>query len=148
LKTKLPRLFAVFTGIMMLISISLSASENSTAAKTQQSSITWVYTLTEGLALAQTAKKPLMVDFYAKWCGWCKKLDKNVYTNAEVTALSKEFVCVKIDTDKFKKDAAKYDIQGLPTIEFLNADGTVIDKLVGYAAAPDFALKMKKVLKK
>ena len=122
--------------------------KNATEVKAEQVSIAWVYTLAEGLTLAQAAKKPLMVDFYAKWCGWCKKLDKSVYTDAEVAALSKEFVCVKVDTDKYGKDTEKYAVQGLPTIEFLNADGTVIDKIIGYTDAPTFASKMKKVLKK
>ena len=121
---------------------------NTTKIKATQSSIAWVYTLAEGLTLAQTVKKPLMVDFFATWCGWCKKLDKDVYTNAEVAALSKEFICVKVDTDKYGKDTSKYVVMGLPTIAFLNVDGTVIDKIVGYAAAPDFAARMKKVLKK
>ena len=116
--------------------------------KIEQGGVAWVYTLAEGLTIAKATKKPLMVDFFATWCGWCKKLDKDVYTNAEVVALSKEFVCVKVDTDKNSKDTEKYVIQGLPTIAFLNSDGVLIDKIVGYAAAPDFALKMKKVLKK
>jgi len=113
-----------------------------------QGPIAWVYTLGEGLTLAQSSKKPLMVDFFAEWCGWCKKLDKDVYTDPDVAALSKEFVCVKVDTDKFGQDASKYGVQGLPTIVFMNADGTVIDKIVGYNPAPQFAAAMKKVLKK
>ena len=148
MQNKYMKLFTAFIALALFASVSVMAKENSASVKTQQNSITWVYNLSEGLTLARAAKKPLMVDFYAEWCGWCKKLDKNVYTNSEVAALSKEFVCVKVDTDKFGKDASKYAVQGLPTIEFLNADGTVIDSLVGYAAAPDFASKMKKVLKK
>ena len=123
-------------------------AKNIAETKTAQGPVAWVYTLAEGLTLAQAAKKPLMVDFYAEWCGWCKKLDKNVYTNKEVIALSKEFVCVKVDTDKYGKDTAKYVVMGLPTIVFLNADGTVIDKITGYTAGPVFAKRMKKVLKK
>ena len=113
-----------------------------------QGPIAWVYTLSEGLTLAQSSKKPLMVDFFAEWCGWCKKLDKDVYTDTDVSALSKEFICVKVDTDKYGQDASKYGVQGLPTIVFMNADGTVIDKIVGYSPAPQFAASMKKALKK
>lgn len=110
--------------------------------------ITWGNSLAEGLTLALSSKKPLMVDFYAEWCHWCKKLDKDVYTDAQVSALAKEFVCVKVDTDKAGADASKYGVQGLPTIVFMNADGTVIDKIVGYNPAPEFAAAMKKALKK
>jgi len=118
------------------------------AAKAVEGPIVWVNNLTDGLKLAKSSKKPVMVDFFATWCGWCKKLDKDVYTDKDVIALSKEFVCVKSDTDKYGKDASQYGVQGLPTIVFLNADGTVIDKMVGYSPAADFAAEMKKVLKK
>ena len=130
-------------------------AENNSAAvpqaaqtNTAEGSITWVYTLADGLTLAQAAKKPLMVDFFAQWCGWCKKLDKDVYTDPAVAELSKEFVCVKVDTDKYGQDASKYGVQGLPTIVFLNPDGTVIDKIVGYNPAPEFTANMRKALKK
>jgi thiol:disulfide interchange protein len=122
--------------------------KHAAGVKTEQGGVAWVYTLAEGLTIAKATKKPVMVDFFATWCGWCKKLDADVYTNAEVVELSKEFVCVKVDTDKFEKETTKYVIQGLPTVAFLNADGTIIDKLVGYTAAPAFSLKMKKMLKK
>jgi thiol:disulfide interchange protein len=123
-------------------------AQKETQPKMAQGQIAWVYTLGEALALAQSSKKPVMVDFFAEWCGWCKKLDKDVYTDKDVIALSKEFVCAKVDTDKFGQDASKYGVQGLPTIVFMNADGTVIDKIVGYNPAPQFAAVMKKALKK
>jgi len=122
--------------------------QKTVSGEASQTSIEWVYSLADGLALAQSSKKPVMADFFAEWCGWCKKLDKDVYPDPAVAALSKEFVCVKVDTDKFGQDASKYGVQGLPTIIFLNADGTVIDKIVGFSPAPDFAATMKKVLKK
>ena len=116
---------------------------------TAENSITWVFTLGEGMTLAQSSKKPLMVDFYAGIGAAGARNSIKMFTlTREVVALSKEFVCVKVDTDKYGADASKYGVQGLPTIAFLNADGTVIDKIVGYNPAPDFAASMKKALKK
>lgn len=126
-------------------------AKNASEAQQKQaadSSIKSVNSLQEGLAQAKVSKKPLMVDFYADWCGWCKKLDKDVYTNTEVMALSKEFVNVKVDTDKYGKESSQFGVQGLPTIVFLNPDGSVIDRIVGYSPAPEFAASMKKALKK
>ncbi len=146
--------FAVFCAVMLVgcregKAENASANTQKTAAvNAAEGSINWSYTLAGGLALGQSSKKPLMVDFFAEWCGWCKKLDKDVYTDPEVIALSKNFVCVKVDTDKYGQDASKYGVQGLPTIVFINPDGTVIDKMVGYNPAPDFAANMKKALKK
>jgi len=117
-------------------------------ARTAPESITWVNNLDEGLKLADASKKPAMVDFYAGWCGWCKKLDKDVYTDPQVQALAKNFICVKVDTDKDQANSSKYAVQGLPTIIFLKGDGSVINKIVGYQPAPDFAKSMQAVLQK
>jgi thiol:disulfide interchange protein DsbD len=128
-----------------------SAVENTVqpaAVKTSAEGITWVYNMDEGLKLATAQKKPVMVDFYAEWCGWCKKLDKDVYTDSQVKLLSKNFICIKIDTDKNQASASKYDVQGLPTIVFLKGDGTVINKIVGYQPAPEFAKSMQAALQK
>lgn len=126
---------------------SAAAKSKTPAVKNAAESITWVYNLDEGLKLATASKKPVMADFYAEWCGWCKKLDKDVYTKGEVQTLAKSFVCVKIDTDKNQAVASKYGVQGLPTIVFMKGDGSVITKVVGYQGASDFAKSMQAALK-
>lgn len=108
--------------------------------------IVWVTNLDEGLKLAQESNKPVMVDFYADWCGWCKKLDKDVYTDRQVKVLAKNYISVKVDTDKNPADAGKYGVQGLPTILFLEADGNAINRVVGYQPAPEFAKTLQTVL--
>jgi thiol:disulfide interchange protein len=118
------------------------------AVQAPAENITWVNSLDEGLKLASTAGKPVMVDFYAEWCGWCKKLDKDVYTDPQVKALSKNFICVKVDTDKDQASSSKFGVQGLPTIVFLKGDGTLINKIVGYQPAPEFAKSMQAALQK
>lgn len=117
------------------------------AAAPQAGAIAWTQNLQAGLAQAAQEKKPVMVDFYADWCGWCKKLDKDVYTNPAVIDLARAFVCVKVDTDKEKQDAEKYKVQGLPTIVFLGPDGKVIETFVGYRDAAAFKGVMTEIMK-
>lgn len=113
-------------------------SVNQAQENPEKSEIKWLTNLSEGLKAAQDTKKPLMVDFYADWCGWCKKLDKDVYPNPEVLKLAEKFICVKVDTDANKADADKYQISSLPTIVFLKPDGQVIEKIIGYRDSKDF----------
>jgi thiol:disulfide interchange protein DsbD len=50
--------------------------------------------------LAEEQNKPVMIDFGADQCGACKKLDEETFTDGRVIELSKNFVCIKVNTDK------------------------------------------------
>lgn len=96
---------------------------------------------------AKASKKVIMIDFYTDWCGWCKKLDSDTYSNAEVAKLSEQFVSVKLNAEKEGADQAKkYAVRGFPTILFVNAAGQVQGKLVGYLAPKDFIPAVQKIL--
>ena len=82
--------------------------------------VSWEYNFEVALKKAKDAQKPLMLDFYTEWCGWCTKLDSDTYTDAKVNELSKKFICVKIDAEKNRGIASKYNVNGYPTIIFLN----------------------------
>jgi len=109
--------------------------------------INWLTSMSDGITLAKSSGKPIMVDFYTDWCGWCKKLDKDTYTNSTVQALAEKFVCVKVDADKDRASAEKYGVSGFPTIIFLDKDGKEIDRITGYEGPEAFAETMKKIVK-
>lgn len=57
-------------------------------------------TLAELKAAMQTEKRPVLIDLYTDWCGWCKVMDKNTYTNDKVIAyLQQKFYPVKLDAE-------------------------------------------------
>ncbi|MCB4792143.1 MAG: thioredoxin family protein [Elusimicrobia bacterium] len=148
-KTKI--LFSVILTLFVLSACAktnppLTEPENA-AENTQKEGISWVYDISQGLKLANETNRPLMVDFMAPWCTWCKKLDKDVYTNINVVNASKDFINVKIDTDKFPEVSGKYGITGLPTIIFLNKNGDVIEKIIGYSDSQNLINTMTKALK-
>lgn len=110
--------------------------------------INWRYNLQDAFRIAKSSQKPIMVDFYTEWCGWCKKLDSDTYSDPDVKKLAEEFICVKIDGDKERGLVSKYNISGYPTILFLNYEGTVVNQVVGYEGPSDFAKTMKVVLER
>lgn len=110
--------------------------------------ISWENSLEKGLQLAKQNNKPIMVDFYTDWCGWCKKLDSDTYSNTKVQALADKFICVKVNGDKDRANTAKYGVNGYPTIVFLSSEGKEIDRNVGYTIPEELTKTMQKLLGK
>ena len=112
----------------------------------QAYAIDWKYNFEDALKLAKSQHKPIMVDFYTDWCGWCKKLDSDTYSDPKVRAAAEKFVCVKIDAEKESALARKYGVAGFPTIIFLDRDGNLISRITGYLPPDQFLANIKKIL--
>ena len=85
--------------------------------------IRW-YDYEEGKALMQSEGKKGFLNFYADWCKYCKVMDEETFSNAAVIAyLNRNFIAMKVNSDKDTQRAANYGVRGLPSTWFLAADG-------------------------
>ncbi len=90
-------------------------------------------------AAAVAGDKPILIDFYTDWCIWCKRLDSNVFSQPEVIEFfTNEAVLAKVDAEEDTALAQQYRISGYPTTVLVHADGTEIDRIVGYAEADEY----------
>lgn len=106
--------------------------------------------LEEAKALAKKKKKIIFIDAYASWCGPCKMLDKNTFSDASVgTYFNDKFINLKIDCEKHpdgRKVASTYSVSAYPTLIWIDADGNLVKKEVGYKT-PELLLRAVQDLK-
>lgn len=87
------------------------------------------------LAKAKKEKKLVFIDAYAVWCGPCKMMDRNVFTQKSVgDYFNKSFISSRIDMEKGegREIAQKFSVRSYPTYLFLNGDGEMVSQNYGY----------------
>ena len=107
--------------------------------------LTWLTDLPAAQAQAKKEKKLVLMDFTGSdWCGWCIKLNKEVFNTPEFAKYAKDnLVLVELDFPRNKPQTAalkkanealqaKHGADGFPTIVVLNSDGKEVWKQVGY----------------
>ncbi len=87
--------------------------------------------------------KPMVVDFWATWCGPCKMVGPTIEALAEQYA--GKVNVGKVDVDENEELAAKFGIRNIPTVLFIK-DGQIVDKVVGAAARPVYEEKIQALL--
>jgi thioredoxin-related protein len=125
-----------------------------------EATVHWM-TFEEALKNSKAQKRPIFIDVYTDWCGWCKVMDKNTFSEPEVAKLLNEkFYAVKFDAEQkgdvvFNGTTFKFVESGkngyhqlaaallnnqlsYPTVVFLNENFEIIQPLAGYRKAPEF----------
>ncbi len=119
------------------------------AAPAQAASDGWERVpLADALAKAGKSGKMVIVDVYADWCGPCQRYDSEVFVQDDVKAILDEAITVKIDGEKGEGPAVveKYHVVGYPTILFLKADGTEVDRIFGFRHPEPFKAEASDLL--
>ncbi len=99
-----------------------------------------------GLKKALDEDKHVFIDFTAKWCGYCRKMEREVFTDPRIIdLLNNDFIPVRVDGESRKEldiDGYKvternlavreFGVRGYPTFWFLKSDGSKIGPIGGY----------------
>ena len=129
-------LFAAVVFMAGLLALQAGESRAQEAVKTASAtSIKW-YSYADSLKAGKQQGKKIFLNFYADWCTYCVKMEKETFRDPEVVAyLNKYFISTRVNSDRQQDLARKYNVQGLPSTWFLEEDGETIGNLPGYIPA-------------
>lgn len=115
--------------------------------------IEWL-TLEEAEARVAEEPRPLFIDVYTDWCGWCKVMDRETFADPEVVAYVRDnYYAVKLDAESNEQLTVKgrtateaelsnsFNVRAFPTIVLMKADLNTVRAKPGFAGSRDF-LKM------
>jgi thiol:disulfide interchange protein DsbD len=111
--------------------------------------VDWVPYREEVLEDAAARGKPVVIDFYADWCGPCRAMDRDVFADPEVVELSSRFSMVRVDFTRWRQShealQKRWRIRGVPTIVFLDGEGREATeaRIESYISPDEMASRMK-----
>ena len=87
--------------------------------------------------------KPVVIDFWATWCGPCRVLAPTVEEVAE--EMAGKAIVAKFNVDDCEDISIKYGIRNIPTLIFIK-NGEVVDRTVGVVSKQDIVARIEKML--
>ena len=122
----------------------------------------WLTDFDKAKEIAKQENRPILIDFSGSdWCGWCIKLDKEVFSQEEFKKFAADnLVLLLMDFPRRKEIASevkkrneallqKYNVEGFPTVLLVDSEGNVIAR-TGYqeGGAAKYVEHIKKLLEK
>ncbi|MGD0016752.1 MAG: thioredoxin family protein [Verrucomicrobiia bacterium] len=122
------------------------------AATEHTASLNWESDYETALDKAKKDKKLVMLDVYTDWCGWCKILDRDTFSDEIVQEmLMRSFVAVKINPEKSQKNRQIEQQLGrvglYPHIYLIDANGRQLVEIPGFVPAKQFVQQLDAAVK-
>lgn len=141
----------LITALLCLLAASSTVAQQRESIVVAAENVDWL-PFEEALNVAAENEKKILVDVYAPWCGFCRRMHLETYSDPEVSAyLAAHFVVTRVDGDnsedtyRFRDHALtgtelgyRLGARGFPTSVFLFPDGNYLTPLPGFVDADNF----------
>lgn len=121
----------------------------------EKAGIQWL-TFEQALKAAEKQKKKVFIDVYTEWCGWCKVMDAQTFTDKKIAEyVNKKYYAVKLDAESMKtftykgqqvserELAQKLNVTAYPTTVYLDENFDLLSPVPGFLKVPE----LDKILK-
>ncbi len=96
----------------------------------------------------KTSNKPVLLYFHTEWCGWCRKLESDVFATSTFGNRYGSILKVKVNPDDSREErklADQYAVRGYPTV-FVISGGEAREPIVGYEPPDEYLGSLKNVI--
>ena len=152
---------SILAGLCVWVFFGFATDYLSPNSTDEKGAVNWL-TMEEAAQLAEQDGKKILVDMYTDWCGWCKVMDRNTYSNQEIADyINTNFHPVKMDAQQKESltlNGKTYGLRGegrrgynefaiqvlggkmsFPSTVFLNSDLSVLFVVPGYLKPNEFS---------
>ena len=124
--------------LTILLLLAAGGAQTAAAAAVPAS---WLTSAARAEREARASGRPILIDLYASWCGWCKELDRKVFSTARFEQFARDFVLLRVDTEDGGEGTAlndRFEVESLPTTLIADADLVLIGKVEGFAPTDEY----------
>jgi thioredoxin-related protein len=126
---------------LLLLALIVGLAATTPVAAAPPASDGWLEDLATARARAKAESKPILVDLWADWCTWCKRLEKDVFSTPAFRQYTNGFVLLRVDTEDGAEGSRlmeDYEVETLPTTLILTHDLIKMGELQGYLPAAPY----------
>ena len=107
--------------------------------------IPWSTDIESSLQQAASTGQPVLLEFTADWCMYCKRMEKTTFVDPRVVKfVNQNYVAVRVDADEHKQLVADLDIKGLPAILIVSPTLQIIERIPGFQTPEALLAKLNK----
>jgi thioredoxin-related protein len=111
----------------------------------------WITSLAAAQKKSKETNKLIFVDLFADWCGWCHKMEQEVFPSQTFQNATDKMLLLRLNTEdggEGTKLSSQFAVSSLPTFLVITPDNMIAAMIRGFAPAPDFVKTMNEGLEK